>query len=352
MKKYVDKLKGLFVKTDYEKIVEKVNIDSNNVDLNTIVQNLFTKNDPKSLTEFPYDWSEEFFPPLTQAEKRFMRTEITRWFETYVGMHFDKISEAIITYILKPENNNEWARDYYKSSSEAFTLMSKEIVKRHIQDEIRDSINSLSDEKTICWRPTESQDCWLPPSKQMTKILKSLTNVVLEEGYAKYEQQLEDLSKIQEIQNMELSEDLKRQKFINSLEFFLNSHKRELVNNCFDRLMNEYDAFPYYYGKKEKRFNNEIFHKYRLRFGCTTYNELFGKVFVPLKRYIDTYSKKQVKTWLIAQWDEYVDFLTNYYVSKNEKELFDISVGQFNAYAFAVDFYAIILFKIKMDGIY
>ena len=323
---------------------------SNSKDTSQILKYLFTKTDSMSLTNFPYKWEKDFFPPLTKEEKKYMRSEILRWYQTYFSIFHSKLVEAVISVVLKPSSTNEWAVKYNKDFPEEFHLMIQEIIDNNLFKLIENKINKLNDWQVIRWKPIQGKECWEPPVGEASPILKELANISISASKEEIKMQEEEMKKLIELQKQDVSPEVKRQNIMNSLEEYLNKHKKELIRHCNDRLIMEFKSFPYYYGKMDKKFKNHLFEQYRLQFGATNYTELFAKVFVHLDRFVELHGEKEVKKWIGEQWREYVMFMKQDYSQKTDDELYTLKMEEFNKYAFSIDYYAIILFKISMDG--
>ena len=53
------------------------------------------------------------------------------------------------------------------------------------------------------------------------------------------------------------------------------------------------EVIPLLLRKMEKKLKNDIFEKYKLQFGCTTYTELFAKVFIHLDKFVALHVEKR-----------------------------------------------------------
>lgn len=355
MKNLLDVISSLFFKPNAKiKMANNKNNDKEksyqNIDVGQVLKLMFTKTDPMSLTEYPYHWEKDYFPPLSSEERKYMRGEILRWYQTYLDVFYSKLVSGVISFVLKPSSKNEWAINYHREFPEEFNLMIQDIVDRNIVKLIKDKIQQLSDWQIIKWKPIKGAESWQPPENEIRPILRDVANISITEAEEQYKKQREEIKKILQIQKSDIPPDVKKQNIIDSIKDYLVHNKKELIKHCYDRLTLEYNSFPYYYGRMEKPFKNDIYEKYRLQFGCTTYSELFAKVFVPLRKFIELHGKKEVKKWIEEQWDEFIIFMQHDYTSKTEEELYRIKPEEFNKYAFALDYYVVILFKISMDG--
>lgn len=338
-------------KVELQKQKLRDNKVSNTVDSTQILKYLFTKNDPMSLTSFPYDWEKDFFPPLTEEEKNYMKGEILKWYDTYFKLFYNKLIEAVISYVLRPSSKNEWAVKYHEKYQEEFTLMIQNIVDNNLVELIKSKLDKLSDWQLIKWKPVRGKQSWEPPAHEISPILKQLALISIEESKEEVRKQEEETKRIIEMQKQDISTEEKKQQLMDTLEEYLNRHRKEIVKHCYDRLVLEWKSFPYYYGKMDKQFKNHIFEKYRLQFGCTTYTELFAKVFIHLDKFVELHGEKELRKWIDEQWEEFVLFMKNDYTERTEDELYVLNPEEFNKYSFSIDFYAIVLFLISLDGI-
>ena len=348
-------LGSLFIKEEKKIELQRQKLRENNkggppIDHSQVLKYLFTKNDPMSITTFPYEWEKDFFPPLTEEEKNYMKGEIIKWYETYFELFYNRLIEAVISYVLRPSSKNEWAVKYHKKYQEEFTLMIQDIVDNNLTELIKKRIDKYNDWQIIRWKPVKAKQSWEPPSNEISPILRQLAQISIEESRKEVERQEKETKRLIELQKQDISPEEKKEQIMDALEEYLNKHRKEIVKHCYDRLVLEWKSFPYYYGKMEKKLKNDIFEKYKLQFGCTTYTELFAKVFIYLDKFVALHGEKELRKWIDEQWREFILFMRNDYTERTEDELYVLTMEEFNKYSFSIDFYAIILFKISLDG--
>lgn len=333
--------------------IKKLFINENNSSIKTnkpseqnVVKRLFTKSDPLSLTVFPYVFSTNFFPPLDKEERNYMIREILRWYDIFIEVSLSELIENLIGRSLKPCNNNENCTLLYKKSNEKYIMLVQSVVEENIKNLINIQVNKLSDEELCSWDVNKGENYYFPPIKEFSNILMNLTKLIVEKANIIIIEENNNKKETLEIINQEMSYDDKKAMILNNLLDFINKNKKSITKHCYDRILLEMNAFPYYDGKVEKSIKNDIFSRYN--YSRLSYNNLFGKVYLHLSRFMNTYSKRQFHDWLENKWDDYIHFIENHFDTLEIDELSNIDK---NDLSFAIDFYVISLFKIYMDGI-
>lgn len=314
-----------------------------------VFKHMFTKTDPMNQTHFPYEWEQEFFPPLDKKEKDYMLDEIKRWYQIYYDLFESKMLDAIIEAVIKPSSQNEWTINFYKKFPEEFQLMTQSLIQENFHKLVDNRLETYNDYKLIQWKPLKGQNSYEPPTKEISSILKNISKMVINESEENYKKQQEEIKALLQAQE-ENSTMTPSEQVSEALVSYLNKHKREIIKHCYDRLILENNAFPYYYGQYEKPFKNKLFHKYKLQFNITTYNELVSKAYLHFNKFIRIHGKRELKKWIAEQWDEYINFMAKEYANLPEDELYKAINDDFNKYALSIDFYALVLFKISLDG--
>lgn len=314
----------------------------------TVLKTLFTKNDPHTLTTFPYDLSEEFFAPLEADERKYIINEIIRWHSIYIDIALEQIVELVSYYIKKQNGSNPISKfmDKYKDEYE-FIAMDK-VHATYLQF-ASNRIFKLHDRELLDWKPVKGYHSFEPTDKELSEILVQIAEVI----------ELEVKSEIIKIQEAELVvTKIQNEVPVSDKALFAQSHlldvlesnKAIIAKHCYDRLMLEYMFFPQYEGKLEKEFNNKLFHKYSENFGVETFNQMMSKVYRDVNAYLKLKNKEDLKVWIQYEWKEFVKFVTNEFAHLDEEELSKINAEDFNIYKLSLDYFCIVLFKIYLDG--
>lgn len=315
----------------------------------SMLKGMFTKTDPFILTEFPYHWEKDFFPPLDDKERKYMRTEIMRWYALYYETNYNILVETLVEGAIE-EGDDEVCAYFEEEYPEEFRLM--------IQNVLDDDFITITNEKILTydgadlirWKPEQGELSWQPPTSELLELLTNLLMKV--KAYAKenLKVQIEQENRLKEIKGRTAPTSAKAKALSDYVVTFLEKHRGEITKHAFDRTILELNAFPSYYGQYEKEFRNELFFKYREDFGVSSYNELTASAFVLIQPFLKANGKMELKRWYNSQWDEFVDFMKNEYLHLNEGALEDVHADELNLFALAIDFYALTLFKLHLDG--
>lgn len=348
---FLKSILNFFLEEDAEKAKEKTTEVSKQINETTtsIVKSLFTKTDPLSMTSFPYKWDKEFFPPLDQKEEKYMRGEILRWYKIYFEFALEEVIDLCIIYLVH-ELRHKDAVEFHRDFPEEFRLLIQSAVSQNLVETVSSVIQKIDGFNLIQWQPEQGEVSFEPPKLEMFAIIKNISATVELEITKQLAIQQEQREKLREIQDMTVSYNAQAQALSEYLVTFLNQHRNEITKHCFDRLILEYNSFPYYYGKTEKEFKNKIFQKYMNDFGASSFNEVMAKAYVELNKFIKIHEKREVAIWIYHEWDDFVNFMQNEYLNLTEEELEEFESSDFNLFALSLDFYALILFKIHLDG--
>lgn len=314
----------------------------------TVLKTLFTKNDPHTLTKFPYNLSEEFFAPLDPDERKYIINEIVRWHSIYIDVALEQILELATFYISKQNTNNPIASfmDKYK---EEYNFIAMEIIHSNHLKIASNRIFKADDRTLLDWNPVKGYHSYEPEDEEISFILVELSTLITEEIKSEIAKILEAEEFVTKMQN-EIS--IGDQALYAQAQLFdiLDNNKAIIAKHCFDRLMIEYTFFPQYRGKIEKDFNNKLFNKYKEHFEVDTFNQMMGKVYDDLENYLKFKSKEDLKVWIQYEWKEFVKFVTNEFTTMDEEELANINAEDFNIYKLSIDYFCVVLFKIYLDG--
>lgn len=313
----------------------------------TILKNMFTKTDPFVLTEFPYNWEKDFFPPLDDKEKKYMRTEIMRWYAIYYETNSTLLVETLVEGALE---HDKISYHLEETRPEEFRMLIRDTMEEHFLTKSNDRIQRYDGSQLIHWKPVYGQTSWEPPTGEFLDILTELLDVIRQQVtvYLQKQMELEALLKKMKGQTVPISA---RAKGISDyVVSFMDKNRNEIMRHAVDRMILELNAFPSYYGHYEKEFRNDLFKKYHKDFGVYSYNELVAASVSHIQPFLQANGKMELKRWYYNQWDEFRDFVQNEYLHKNEEELENVHSSELNPFALAIDFYALTLFKLYLDG--
>lgn len=314
----------------------------------TVFKALFTKNDPHTLTTFPYNLSEEFFAPLDADERKYIVNEIIRWHSIYIDVALEHIIE-LVSYYIKKKNENNPIASFMDKYREEYEFIAMEIVHSKYLEFASKRTFHLHDRELLEWKPVKGYYSFEPSDTEISEILVQIGDVI----------EVEIKSEIIKIQEAELVvTKLQNEVPVSDKAMFAQAHLLEVLDankaviakHCYDRLMLEYIFFPQYEGKLEKEFNNKLFHKYRENFGIDNFNQMMSKVYKDINEYLKYKNKEDLKVWIIYEWKEFVKFATNEFANLEDEELANINAENFNIYKLSLDYFCIVLFKIYLDG--
>ena len=123
------------------------------------------------------------------------------------------------------------------------------------------------------------------------------------------------------------------------------------MKKCFDRLMIEYYSYPTYINTKTKIFKNDLFDEFHDSFKCSNFIELFSTVKQHMDNYFKSHKKEDLQKWVTSNQDELFDFILDYYKNISDEELDHLTFRDLSKFAFSMDCFTVILFKINLDGI-
>lgn len=338
-----DFISGLFLKEE-QKILR--NQDKLEERASKTEKNTLSTSDIYSLTYFPYDFSKEFAPPLSPKQKAYIYQEIRKWFKLYY-----EVMSAALSRIISHSIKNEELEKYHQLRPEEFELMLANILEKNIDDIIDKILGSYSDDILINWKPVLKNKCFHPDDMEYNVFLEELKEAVREEIYDVVQEQKEDMKELVEIQSSfdSYEQKIKRLNFL--IKLYLTFYKDDIIEQAFDRLIIEYYDYHNYVNSKAKYFNNDLFMEFHDTFKCSNFIELFSSVKEHLDNYFKTKSKEDLKKWVIANRQELFDFILDYYKNISEEELDHLTYRELSKYAFSMDCFTILLFKINLDGI-
>lgn len=314
-----------------------------------LLKTLFAKTDPFSVTTFPYKLTEEFYPPLDDKERKYIAQEVIRWHSIYINTCVESVVELCTSYLIFQKKSFA-VKKLLDDNREEYLFLALDTVHQHFTDKARDYILSLSDIELTKWHPVEGKSAYEPPKAELTYLIKELGYYIEEEAkqqIVRLREQEEALATMQS-ENLVYSE--QAELLSAHLKDFLKKNRNTITKHAFDRLILEYNAFPFYYKKTEKEFRNKIFEKYADSMNVGNFNNLMEKVYFELDSFIKIHEKKEARNWMQYEWEEFEKFMTNEYLNLSEQEVAGIGPEDFNVYKLALDFYCIALFKIYLDG--
>jgi len=314
------------------------------------IANIFAKSDPLLLTHFPHNWERDHFVPLTRDERKYMKTEILRWYKIFTEVRFPQIAESVKKGTLRLSKSNKALLEFQEKYPEEASLVSQEIIRGNLPILIETRMESLSEDRLLSWKPVKGDACWEPPPTEWLPILETLSSMSKKEIEKEFDKQKKELEGRRALQGRLSSDQERVDAVLGSLEKFLNARKKEIIRNTYNRLLLEWASFPFYYGKVEKTFKNELYETYRSQCDEKTFNQMFAKTYLRLTKFISIYGKEEILIWLDEQWPEYLLFMKNHYKEKSQKELLSLDNKPNNVYTFAVDFYALILLKVSIEN--
>lgn len=302
--------------------------------------------DVYSLTYFPYDFSAEFAVPLSTKQKDYIVSEIQKWYKIFFEINTSNILKKICSNI-----ENDELDKYHNLKPEEFELMISTLLYKHIGDVVLKIISSYSDEILIVWKPIQKGNCFFPDDMEYNIFISELSKLIKEDIYDVIIEQKEDMQELIEIQTSYDSYEQKIKRLTFLIKAYLSYFQKDIMDYCFDRLMTEYYSYPEYIKNKTKFFDNKIFSEFHDTFKCSNFIELFSTV----KEHMDTFfirnNKEQLRKWANTHQEELFDFIIDYYKNISEDELAHLSYRDLSKYAFSMDCFTVILFKINLDGI-
>lgn len=314
-----------------------------------LLKSLFVKTDPFSVTTFPYTWDEEFFPPLDLKERKYILQEINRWHSVYLNTCVDKMVEYCTSYLVFQKNNIQ-VKKFFENNQEDYEFLALEVISQHFPDKAREYILSLSDNELIKWKPVMGEYSFEPDKNELIYLIKELSFYIEDETKQQINRLREQQAALDSMHNSDMEYSQQAEFLSDHLNGFLKSNRNIISKHCFDRLILEYNAFPFYYGRTEKIFKNKLFDKYSADLGIEGFNPMMGKVYTELDNFIKMHEKKEARNWIQYEWDEFQKFMTNEYLHLSEEEIEQIKPEDFNVYKLSLDFFCVILFKIYLDG--
>lgn len=314
----------------------------------TVLKSLFTKTDPHSITEFPYSWKEEFFPPLDHTERKYILEETVRWHSIYLDISITSLIE-LISYYISRQPKNAHIKDFMEKQTEEYQFIAMELIHLNYLRIARERLEKLRDGELLNWIPIKGEESYEPSNDELSHVIHNLSLLITEEANHQIVRMKEEGEVLEKMQSeMVYSE---QSIFVkNHIEHILNSNKSTIAKYAYDRLMLEYIFFPQYEGKIEKVFKNKIFYKYKDNFGVTEFNQMMGKVYVDMEKYQRNNGKDDMRIFVQTEWSEFCKFMVNEYSHMTEEELQEVKGEDFNIYKLSLDFFCILLFKIYLDG--
>lgn len=314
-----------------------------------LLKTLFVKTDPFSVTTFPYHLAKEFYPPLDDKERKYIIQEIMRWHSIYIDTCVESIVELCTSYLIFQKKSFP-VKKFLEDNREEYLFLALETVHQHFAAKARDYILSLSDAELTNWHPVEGDWAYEPPKGELTYLIKELGYYIDEEAKQQIIRMREQEDALATMQSENLVYSEQAELLSAHLRDFLQKNRNIITKHAYDRLILEYNAFPFYYKKTEKEFRNKIFNKYAESMNVGNFNNLMEKVYFELDSFIKIHERKEARNWIQYEWDEFEKFMTNEYLNFSEQEVAEIGPEDFNVYKLALDFYCIVMFKIYLDG--
>ena len=337
-----DFLSGLFMKEEQkimrnqDKLEEKVSLERSRMSASDIY----------SLTYFPYNFASEFAVPLSVKQKEYIYLEIKKWYKIY----FEVNSADLLKKVTKSIQNEELDK-YYNLKPEEYELMLSDILLKNLEVIVDKILLSYSDALLINWKPILKRNSFHPDDVEYNVFLSQLSDAAREDIYDVIAEQKEDMQELVEIQSSCDSYDQKIKRLTFLIRTYLAFYKEDIMNKCFDRLMIEYYDYPNYINSKTKIFNNELFDQFHDTFKCSNFIELFSTVKEHMDSFFRIQKKEVLRKWADIHQEELFDFIIDYYKNISEEELDHLSFRDLSKYAFSMDCFTVILFKINLDGI-
>lgn len=338
-----DFISGLFLKEE-QKLMR--NQDKLEQKVSKAEKVTLSNSDVYALTYFPYDFSKEFAVPLSPKQKDYIHTEIQKWYKIYFEINSAQLLKLVSTKI-----ETEELSKYYHLKIEEFELMLSDVVDKNLPDVVDKILTSYTDEILIHWKPQKGKISFQPDDMEFSLFLGELCDIAQENIYDIIIEQKEDMQELVEIQSSYDSYEQKTKRLTFLIKTYLNFFAEDIMKKSYDRLMTEYYSFPTYVNSKSKIFNNNIFDEFHDTFKCSNFIELFGTVKQHLDAFLKTSRKDDLQTWIKSNQEELFEFIIDYYKNISEDELNHLSFRDLSKYAFSMDCFTVILFKINLDGI-
>lgn len=330
-----------FFKTEQQNNTEKVSENT----VNKINAVKLSNDDIYELTTFPYNFSEEFKSPLSNAQMVYMKKEIYKWYGIYFKIHsVDIISQ------FKSQITDDICLLYNKTHDEEYKLMISDVVTEHLEECLENLFKDYTEEELIAWKPILHNRLWHPTQVEYSNLIGKSVEII--EFYLKQniDLQKEDLGELIRInENLSYSDEDKNNERVFLIKTYKDFYKNQIVKNAMEKLLMEYYNFTKY-SKTKSTFDNKIYIEYHTAFNCNDYNALFKTVHKRLKEFFKEHDNNDLAEWFKINSDEILGFIVDYVANLSSVEQRQLSYKDLSKYALSVDAYIIALFKINMDG--
>lgn len=326
---FIKEIKNIFLKQERNEVAKSV-------------KKIFSIVDPKNKTKFPYNFSEDFFQPLSEHERKYIIEEILKWYNIYIEETKEKYIKEIGIYSSLEKHNIEEISIFKKQFPEEYNMLIQSTLETELPTFLKKYINGLEDIQLLNWKPVEKKDIWEPKQSEIKLIVLTLGNSAifkLKEEIKNIDFQIKQIDENKEV-ILIINEDLKE---------FLNNNKSKIIRNAYYRFNLEYNSFPKYYGMMDKQISNKIFNKYLEAFEISSFNDLMKKAYFDAKLFKDSKREDEFNQKFINSWNDYLDFILNEYASISSDEFKKELKQEFNINSASIDYFIIFLFNIYME---